>query len=104
LGINPLYLIGGAEILSGLGGSQQQSQPALGNAKTEAPSDEMGEFESAMLGSTEVCCKEISLDLVRGRDVDAHLELALAALVDADRDARRHVLGDVTPPLRVLEQ
>jgi hypothetical protein len=27
LGINPLYLIGGAEILSGLRGSQQQSQP-----------------------------------------------------------------------------
>src|SRR6516162_5687264 len=40
LGINPIYLIGGAEILSGLGGSQQQSQPAPGNAKTEAPSDQ----------------------------------------------------------------
>src|SRR5215831_604736 len=59
LGINPLYLIGGAEILSGLGGSQQQSQPAPGNAKTEAPSDQMGEFVSAVLGSTEVQWKEI---------------------------------------------
>ena len=59
LGINPLYLIGGAEILSGLGGSQQQSQPAPGNAKTEAPPDQMGEFVSAVLGSTEVQWKEI---------------------------------------------
>jgi predicted metalloprotease len=59
LGINPLYLIGGAEILSGLRGSQQQSQPAPGNAKTEAPSDQMSELVSAVLGSTEVQWKEI---------------------------------------------
>jgi predicted metalloprotease len=59
LGINPMYLIDGAEVLSGLGGSQQQSQPAPGNAKTEAPSDQMGEFVSAVLGSTEVQWKEI---------------------------------------------
>jgi predicted metalloprotease len=59
LGINPLYLIGGAEILSGLGGSQQQSQPAPGNTKTEAPPDQMSEFVSAVLGSTEVQWKEI---------------------------------------------
>jgi uncharacterized protein len=59
LGINPLYLIGGAEILSGLRGSQQQSQPAPGNANTQAPSDQMSEFVSAVLGSTEVQWKEI---------------------------------------------
>jgi predicted metalloprotease len=59
LGINPLYLIGGAEILSGLRGSQQESQPAPGNAKTESASDEMSEFVSAVLGSTEVQWKEI---------------------------------------------
>jgi predicted metalloprotease len=59
LGINPLYLIGGAEILSGLRGSQQQSQPAPGNGKTEARSDQMSEFVSAVLGSTEVQWKEI---------------------------------------------
>jgi predicted metalloprotease len=59
LGINPLYLIGGAEILSGLGGSQQESQPAPGNAKTESASDQMSEFVSAVLGSTEVQWKEI---------------------------------------------
>ena len=59
LGINPLYLIGGAEILSGLRGSQQQTQPAPGNAKTQAPSDQMSEFVSAVLGSTEVQWKEI---------------------------------------------
>jgi predicted metalloprotease len=59
LGINPLYLIGGAEILSGLRGSQEQSQPAPGSAKTESPSDQMSEFVSAVLGSTEVQWKEI---------------------------------------------
>jgi len=60
LGINPLYLIGGAEILSRLGGSQpQQSQPAPGNATTQAPTDQMGEFVSAVLGSTEAQWKEI---------------------------------------------
>ena len=59
LGINPLYLIGGAEILSGLRGSQEQSQPAAGNDKMEARSDQMSEFVSAVLGSTEVQWKEI---------------------------------------------
>jgi predicted metalloprotease len=59
LGINPLYLIGGAEILSGLRGSQQESQPAPGSAKTESPSDQMSEFVSAVLGSTEVQWKDI---------------------------------------------
>jgi uncharacterized protein len=57
LGINPLYLIGGAEILSRLGGSQEQSQPAPGS--TESPSDQIGQFVSAVLGSTEAQWKEI---------------------------------------------
>jgi predicted metalloprotease len=59
LGINPLYLIGGAEILSGLRGSQQESQPAPSDAKTQSASDQMSEFVSAVLGSTEVQWKEI---------------------------------------------
>ena len=59
LGINPLYLIGGAEILSGLRGSQQESQSAPGSAKMESRSDQMSEFVSAVLGSTEVQWKEI---------------------------------------------
>jgi len=60
LGINPLYLIGGAEILSGLrGGSQQQSQPAPNTGGTKAPSDRTGEFVSAVLGSTEVVWKQV---------------------------------------------
>jgi uncharacterized protein len=61
LGINPLYLIGGAEILSRLGGGsqQQESQPAPGSAKTESASDQMGEFVSAVLGSAEVQWKDI---------------------------------------------
>jgi len=56
LGINPLYLIGGAEILSGLGGSPQQSQPTPGPAKAEGPSDQL---VLAVLGSTEAQWKEI---------------------------------------------
>ena len=55
LGINPMYLIGGAEVLSGLrGGSQQQSQPAPGSAKTQAPPDQMSDLVSDVLGSSEV--------------------------------------------------
>jgi uncharacterized protein len=59
LGINPLYLIGGAEILSKLGGSQQQSQPAPEKPSAEAPSDQTRDFVSAVLGSTEVQWREI---------------------------------------------
>ncbi|HKA47668.1 MAG TPA: neutral zinc metallopeptidase [Methyloceanibacter sp.] len=59
LGINPLYLIGGAEILSGLGGSPEQSQPAPGTTKAGLPGDQMKEFVSAVLGSTEVQWSEI---------------------------------------------
>jgi uncharacterized protein len=56
LGINPLYLISGAELLSGLRGQQQQTQP------TNPPkpgSDGTGEFVSAVLGSTEAQWKDI---------------------------------------------
>ena len=58
-GINPLYLIGGAEILSGLRGAQQESQPAPGSAQRETAPDQMREFVSAVLGSTEVQWREI---------------------------------------------
>jgi predicted metalloprotease len=59
LGINPLYLIGGAEILSGLRGPQQQSEPAPSSRGTQPASDRTGQFVSAVLGSTEVQWKEI---------------------------------------------
>src|SRR5262244_822127 len=59
LGINPLYLIGGAEILSGLGGSPEQSQPAPGTTKAGLPADQLKEFVSAVLGSTEAQWSEI---------------------------------------------
>jgi predicted metalloprotease len=59
LGINPLDLIGDGEILSPSRDSQQQSQPAPGRAETQAPSDQMGQFVSAVLGSTEVQWKDI---------------------------------------------
>jgi predicted metalloprotease len=46
-GIDPRLLIGGAEMLSKVGQTQQQQVP------TGAPSDELGKFVSAVLGSTE---------------------------------------------------
>ena len=49
LGIDPRLLIGGAEMLSGSSGTQQQAE-----TKTGLPPDEMGRFVSAVLGSTEV--------------------------------------------------
>jgi predicted metalloprotease len=61
LGIDPRLLIGGAEILSGGGSSQEQSYPGggSGEARTGAPSDQMGEFVSAVLGGTEAQWKTI---------------------------------------------
>jgi predicted metalloprotease len=59
LGINPMYLIGGAEILSRWRGPPEQSQPAPGTPKAELPSDHTREFVQAVLGSTEVQWKEI---------------------------------------------
>jgi predicted metalloprotease len=60
LGINPLYLIGGAEILSGLrGGSQQQQTQAPPSTGAETPSDQMGKFVAGVLGSTEAVWKDI---------------------------------------------
>ena len=57
VGINPLLLIGGAEILSGSGGTQQeQTSPSDAQAGS---SDQMREFVSAVLGSTEVQWKGI---------------------------------------------
>ena len=56
LGINPIYLIGGAELLSNLRG-QQQTQPAP-SAGTPG-SDRTAEFVSAVLGSTEVTWTDI---------------------------------------------
>ena len=56
LGIDPSILIGGAEILTGNGGGQpryerqiQQQSPT----RTGAPTDEAGQFVSAVLGNTE---------------------------------------------------
>jgi uncharacterized protein len=51
-GIDPRLLIGGAEMMSRSGDTQQQAD--VGSApKTGSPSDEMGRFVSAVLGSTE---------------------------------------------------
>ena len=57
LGINPIYLIGGAEIVSGLRAPQQQTQPT--NNKVDPASDRTGEFVAAVLGSTEVQWRDI---------------------------------------------
>jgi predicted metalloprotease len=57
LGIDPRLLIGGAEMLSGTGETRQE-QPAPSDAQAGS-SDQMREFVSAVLGSTEVQWKEI---------------------------------------------
>jgi uncharacterized protein len=56
LGIDPRILIGGAEMMSR---NDQQQQSDAGSTKTGLPSDEMGQFVSAVLGSTETQWKEI---------------------------------------------
>jgi predicted metalloprotease len=58
-GINPMYLIGGAQVVSNLRSGGQQSQPAPGQDKMHTPSDQMGEFVAAILGSTDAQWKEI---------------------------------------------
>jgi predicted metalloprotease len=52
LGIDPRILIGGAEMMSRNSETQQQSD-AGSTTSRGAPSDEMGQFVSAVLGSTE---------------------------------------------------
>jgi predicted metalloprotease len=54
LGIDPRLLIGGAEMMSRGGRTQQETQVGTGT-----PSDETGRFVSAILGSTEAEWKEV---------------------------------------------
>jgi len=53
-GIDPRLLIGGAEMMSRNGQTQQQTEVSPGT-----PSDEMGRFVSAILGSTEAEWKDV---------------------------------------------
>ena len=57
LGIDPRLLIGGAEILTG-GGSQQQRAPQQ-PGRPGAPTDDVGKFVAAVLGSSEQTWKVI---------------------------------------------
>jgi len=54
-GINPLYLIGGAEFLSRVRGPTQPASETTGAGQA----DQTGQFVSAVLGSTEVQWKDI---------------------------------------------
>jgi len=56
LGIDPRVLMDGAEIVSGRDSSQQQSSE---QTKAGAPSDQAGQFVSAVLGSTEAQWQKI---------------------------------------------
>jgi len=56
LGIDPRLLIVGAEVLSGGDSSPQQSSA---DTQVGTPSDQMGQFVSAVLGSTETQCQKI---------------------------------------------
>jgi uncharacterized protein len=58
LGIDPRILIGGADMMSRNSETQQQSD-AGSTGGTGAPSDQMGHFVSAVLGSTEVVWSDI---------------------------------------------
>jgi predicted metalloprotease len=59
LGIDPSILIGGAEILSGGGGSQYQQPNRLPTRRTGTPTDRSGQFVAAVLGNTEDVWTEI---------------------------------------------
>jgi predicted metalloprotease len=61
LGVDPRLLLGGGQILSGGGGVQQPYRPQPGTQarRTGAPSDDIGNFVSRILGSTEVQWKDI---------------------------------------------
>jgi hypothetical protein len=61
LGIDPSLLIGGADILTGGGSTQQQTQnaPDQSQADAGAPSDQTKELVTAVLGSTEVVWKKL---------------------------------------------
>jgi uncharacterized protein len=61
LGIDPSLLINGADILLGGGSSQQQTReaPTTNETRAGAPTDQMGQFVSAVLGSTEVQWQKI---------------------------------------------
>ena len=58
LGIDPRLLIGGAEMMS-RGGGQQQQADAGSTTSSGSPSDAMGHFVSAVLGSTETVWTDI---------------------------------------------
>ena len=58
LGIDPRLLIGGAEMMSRSGGPQQQAD-AGSTTSSGNPSDAMGQFVSAVLGSTETVWTDI---------------------------------------------
>jgi uncharacterized protein len=58
LGIDPRLLIGGAEMMSRSGGPQQQAD-AGSTPSSGSPSDAMGHFVSAVLGSTETVWTDI---------------------------------------------
>src|SRR5262245_53312726 len=60
LGIDPRILIGGAEILSGGNQPQVEEQaPRERASRNTPPSDQMGQFVSAVLGDTEDTWNEI---------------------------------------------
>lgn len=58
LGIDPRLLIQGTDILIG-GDKTQQQTPGTPGTQTEGPSDQMKEFVSAVLGSTETVWGEV---------------------------------------------
>jgi predicted metalloprotease len=59
LGINPSLLIGGADMLSRMGGGGQRVERAETSREPSKPTDQMGEFVSKVMGSNEQVWSQI---------------------------------------------
>ncbi len=88
LGIDPRLLIDGAQVISG-SGSQYQAPASKGKAGT--PSDQMGQFVSAILGSTEVQWKTIFSKA--GKNYRAPTLVVYSGVTGAACGAARNAMG-----------
>jgi predicted metalloprotease len=97
LGINPLYLIGGAEILSGFRGSQQAAPSVASNSRTGSASDPAREFVSAVLGSTEAHWKAVFAQ--SGRTYQAPTLVMFSGATQSDCGFAQSAMGPFYCPI-----
>jgi predicted metalloprotease len=94
LGIDPRVLIGGAEMMSQ---SQQQQVDTGQSGPTGAPSDEMGHFVSAVLGSTEAEWKEVFAQA--GRTYEPPMLVMFSGATQSDCGFARAAMGPFYCPI-----